>query len=241
MVKITEKDEETYDKLGPSQRSGVTVGAKVISHDRFREKIGGWKIIKKTRVKQNGVEVFNTYYVSSGHIQDFLNVVRNNKEFDERIITVHQFQPETGALVDDPAEWPFGLMFITNEPVDEEFEDWEIVEGPREVKGLRNTYVTCYRSKQELWDELIETVRSDKQLNRIVERMVPNKKDPLNVFRAAKNTKQFKDIEHKRRRGISIVKGAFRKTKYDYPDGIVTTEQKRVYRRNMRKQRRTEE
>jgi len=241
MDKSTEptlKDQEAYKRFGPTEPNGVLTCCKVYATKRFKEKIPGWTIIRRTKARGKDTIVYATYYESSNHIQEFLNRIKYLQKKDKTIIAVNQVDPDNFEKFDDPAEWPIGLLVFSNEPLEEEFENWEIISGPRQPRGMKDLWITTYATKTETWDDLINCIRSDKELKRIIERMVPYRKPEQNVFRTARNKNYEERAELDRRNKITTTeKGRTRKVKYSYPQGCISKKDKSAYRRTMRKER----
>jgi hypothetical protein len=239
MMKPTKKDKRTYRELGPRRPNLTLVGMKVTAKERFREDIKGWQIVRKTKKTKNDQTIYCTYYQSSNHIQDFLNRIRlKKKEVKYKILEICQFEPGTYDEFEDPATYKYGVLLLTNEPFEEEFEDWEIVRGPKECTGMKNLWTTLYRSDEKPWEDLMDQIKSDKGMNRVVERMIPDLYTRQSLYQTAKNRNYFEESEQNRKKHTTVTKkGGFRATKYDYPKGCVSKQDRSKYRRMMRKER----
>lgn len=236
--KINKRILRTY---GPRPDNGIDVGVKVYALERFRERIPGWKIVRKTKVKKNGQRLYVTYYQSTNHIQDFIDRIHRNKDWNERVVGMQQFMTDPRADdYDDPALWPYQMLLLTNEPLDEEFDDWEILCGPDEAAGLKDLWITIYRSKENLFNDLTEEIRSTRRLDRIVERAIPSLVSQHDPFHMAKKRKQYEEIDHNQRKSITVTRGGgSRQTKYEYPPDCTSKADRSKYRRMMRKKRKS--
>lgn len=241
-MKPTKSDRGTYDKFDSLRSNGMAIAVKVYSTERFRETFPGWELFKKTKFTKKGTTVYCAYFQSSQHIQKFLDrmdmfLVRN-KEWKDKIVAVHQVDPETGEDFDDPNLWKYGILILTNEPVDDEIEGWELVDGPWEADGLPGMHWTIYRSKENRWDEFKEIVEEDEELSEVVERIIPDLYPQRSIVKKAKNLKYFSRSERSKRKHITATRGGgSRQTKYEYPPDCVTKKQRQQYRRMMRKKR----
>lgn len=214
--------------------SGVVVGVKVISQERFVEKIPGWVFNKRTKKTKDDSVVYFTYYSSCNHIQDFLDRITKNKEWRKQVIVVHQVDPDNYETFDDPKRWPYKVRVWSTEPFDEEFEGCEITRGPILMAGGAGLWVTVYQSKDKFWNDFKETIESDPELRYIVTDLHYDTELQIDIYKRAKNERYFKT--HSRKKHITIVKGGgFKKTKYEYPTDCTSKSDRSRYRRTMRK------
>jgi len=237
-MKPSKADRNAYRRYGPPRPNGVHIGIKLYCTTRDRIKVPGWKIVRRTRVRKNNTEVFCIYYRSSNHVQDFIDrmdIMLKRRDIRERVIKYVQYDPDSNEEFEDPNNWPYGLLILTNKPIDDEFEDWEIVSGPRSLDGVKNLWGTTYRCKEAEWDDLMETLRDDPEIGPYIERMIPDKKLEIDPIKRARNIRKSREADRRRKRFDSGIKGGSRKTKYEYPTGCNTKSERSKYRRQQRR------
>lgn len=208
-------------------------GAKVFSIVRYNEKIPGCTIVKHTKKRNLNDEIVYCAYYESDYVQfdRFLNRIKS----DKTVIHVVQFNPDTGKVFDDPRYWTHQLMVHSNEEFDWEFDGWEQIYPSKVSKSVSNLWTTKYASKNETWDELINCIREDKEINSIVERLVPDKVQDINLFRMARNRRYLTNPRNKKRNNATVTKNGIRATKYEYPVDCVNKADRSKFRREQRK------
>jgi hypothetical protein len=210
----------------------------IYSKTRYRPKIHGWRIVRKTKIKDKiWGRLYGTEYRSRNHIQEFLDYIFLTPRHAANVVRCHQLNgKDKGDDPDDPTIWKYGIVILSREPFNEDFKKWEMVAGAKKTDiGL---YRTVYRSRKPRWGKLIEHVRSDKRLNKLIKYIIPE----INTCMTQKvkfNRAIFRRLDKLKRHNVTVSKGGgLRKVKYEYPSNCVSKEDRSKYRRDLRRKQR---
>lgn len=159
-----------------------------------------------------------------------IRLKRKLAELDRRIIS-----DEMDLM--DPKTLQYGIRILSFKPILPNIPGWVKASSPRKLENT-DLYSILYRSMNNNWDEAINHIK--KTYGRDIHRCIPElflvrKIDPEadEIFRRKQQLKE---------RSLTTTKsGRLRKTKYVYPDNCISSHDRALYRRKMRRLNRKED